>query len=127
MYLYSSRVVAIDYKRLRCRRILFLISNRRTLVLRVAILRSFAANSSIIIAILSCILFYLARSASLLRSIISWYSMSGAGYRNELGIGGEEGKIVDMSSGRGKRGMDKASSLSGICVYKNIFKVQSFL
>lgn len=145
-YLHSSRVIAIDYNCLRCcrgRRALSLASNLYTCVLKANILQSFAAillsfasNSSLIAATLSCIAFYLTLSASALRSIISRNSISGAGYGDKVNIGlslrgrGEDGNTVDISSGRRERRMDNASLLSllGICVfYKNLSKLHSLL
>lgn len=125
MYLYSSRVIAIDYNCLYCRtrRALPLASNIRTRTFRTNILRSFAAKSSFITAILSCILFYLALSVFSLSSILSRNGMSSARQGDDINTGlstrgGEEGNIVDISSSRRERRIDDASLLSllGICI-----------
>lgn len=51
--------------------------------------------------------------------------MSSTGQGDDVSVsGGEEGNTVDISSGRSKRGIDSAASLSGICIYKDMSKMQ---
>lgn len=51
--------------------------------------------------------------------------MSSAGQGDNISVSrGEEGNTIDISSGRSKRGIDSAASLSGICIYKDMSKIQ---